>query len=97
MATFPDRLKELRKAKGFTQKAMSEFLGITEQAYQKYEYNMREPNHETTIKIADFFVVSVDYLLGRANHWVDSEGHIVVKMPPDILNLNTDTPKPDAD
>lgn len=68
MATFSDRLKELRKAKGTTQKAMAEYIGITEQAYQKYEYGKREPNHETTIKIADFFNVSTDYLLGRDNY-----------------------------
>lgn len=53
--------------KGVTQKAMAEYLGITEQAYQKYEYAMREPNHETTVKLADYFDVSTDYLLGRTD------------------------------
>ena len=67
MPTFADRLKELRKSKSLTQKSMAEFLDMVEQAYQKYEYGTREPNHETTIKIADFFGVSVDYLLGRGN------------------------------
>jgi len=47
---------------------MAEFLGITEQAYQKYEYAMREPNHKTTIELADYFDVSVDYLLGRTDN-----------------------------
>jgi len=65
MPSFPDRLKELRKSKGVTQKAVAEYIGILEQAYQKYEYGKHEPNHETTIKLADFFDVSVDYLLGR--------------------------------
>ena len=65
MATFPERLKELRKARGVTQKAAAQFLGITEQAYQKYEYAMREPDHETTISLAEFYQVSVDYLMGR--------------------------------
>jgi len=65
---FADRLKEIRNAKGVTQKAMAEYLGITEQAYQKYEYAMREPNHETTIKLADYFDVSTDYLLGRSDN-----------------------------
>ena len=46
---------------------MSEFLEIREQAYQKYEYDTRELNHETTIKLADYFNVSVDYLLGRTD------------------------------
>ncbi|MCL2853539.1 MAG: helix-turn-helix transcriptional regulator [Defluviitaleaceae bacterium] len=47
---------------------MAEYLGITEQAYAKYEYAMREPNHETTIKLADFFEVSTDYLFGRSDN-----------------------------
>jgi len=68
MPDFSDRLKEVRNTKGVTQKFMAEFLGITEQAYQKYEYAMREPNHKVTIKLADFFDVSVDYLLGRTNN-----------------------------
>ena len=68
MPCFPDRLKELRNAKGVTQKKMAEYLGITEQAYGKYEYAMREPNHKTTIKLADFFDVSTDYLLGRSDN-----------------------------
>ncbi|MCL2578158.1 MAG: helix-turn-helix domain-containing protein [Defluviitaleaceae bacterium] len=68
MATFPERLKELRKAKGDTQIAMAEFLGIRERSYQNYEQGKREPNYETTIKIADYFNVSIDYLLGRSNN-----------------------------
>jgi transcriptional regulator with XRE-family HTH domain len=65
MATFSERLKELRKARGVTQKTAAQFLGITEQAYQKYEYAMREPDHETTISLAVFYQVSIDYLMGR--------------------------------
>jgi len=76
MPTFSDRLKELRNAKHITQKAMAEVLGMTEQAYQKYEYRMREPNHETTIRIADYFGVSLDYLLGRDEYW-DDKGYDV--------------------
>ena len=47
---------------------MAEFLGMREQAYQMYEYGKREPNHETTIKLADYFDVSTDYLLGRSDN-----------------------------
>ena len=68
MSVFSDRLKEIRNMKGVTQKAVAEYLGITEQAYQKYEYAMREPNHEATIKLADYFDVSIDYLLGRSDN-----------------------------
>lgn len=68
MSSFSDRLKELRKAKGVTQKAVAQGIGITEQAYQKYEYGKHEPNHQTTIKLADYHNVSTDYLLGRSDN-----------------------------
>ena len=67
MPSFSERLKEIRKSKGVTQKAMAEYLGVLEQSYQMYEYGKREPNHETTIKLADFFDVSLDYLMGRSD------------------------------
>jgi len=68
VTSFPDRLKGLRKVKSVTQKTVAEHIGILEQAYQKYEYGKHEPNHETTIKLADFFDVSTDYLLGRSDN-----------------------------
>ena len=89
MADFKNRLKELRVDKGITQKQMAEYLGMVEQAYQMYEYGKREPNHETTMKLADLFEVSVDYLLGRVNFWYNKEGRITVKVLPDILGLGT--------
>ena len=64
MPTFADRLKEIRKSKGITQKAVAEYLGIQTAPYQHYEYGKREPNHEKTIKLAEYFNVSTDYLLG---------------------------------
>ena len=67
MSVFATQLKELRTSKGTTQKATAEFLSMTEQAYQKYEYGMREPNFETLTKLADYFDVSTDYLLGRSD------------------------------
>ncbi|MBO8163910.1 MAG: helix-turn-helix transcriptional regulator [Brevibacillus sp.] len=64
---FPQRLKSLRKGKGITQQTMAEFLGLTRQGYAKYENNQSEPDNETLQKLADFFDVTVDYLLGRTN------------------------------
>jgi len=63
MTGFPNRLKAIRTARRITQKTMAEFLGITEQVYQKYEYGKREPDHETIIKLAEFLEITVDYLL----------------------------------
>jgi len=65
MSIFADRLKECRKNMSKTQREVAIDLGITESGYQNYELGNREPNHETTVKIADYFGMSVDYLLGR--------------------------------
>ena len=64
MPSFSDRLKELRKSKGITQKSIAEHFGMVEQAYQKYEYGKHKPNSEQIIKLAEYFNVSTDYLLG---------------------------------
>ena len=68
MANFPERLRELRKQNGITQKVMAERLGIQETSYQHYEYGKREPNHQITIKIADILSTTTDYLLGRTDN-----------------------------
>lgn len=63
-----DILKALRKAKGYT--SMSEFCndtGMNFSTYQNYEAGKRTPTADILIKLADFFGVTVDYLLGRAN------------------------------
>lgn len=65
--SFSDRLKELRKSNGKTQKELAEYLGISERGYQNYEMGKREPNLEILSKLADYFNVSTDYLLGRSD------------------------------
>ena len=62
------RLKEVRKNKGSTQKQVAEFLNITERSYQRYENGGHEFNFSTLIKLADYFDVSTDYLLGRTDN-----------------------------
>jgi len=59
------RLKECRKQKKVTQREVAEFLNMTVNAYQKYELSTREPNNDTLLKLAEYFEVSTDYLLGR--------------------------------
>ena len=61
------RLEMLRKNKKLTQNDMAKFLGITRQGYGNYESGSREPDNETLQKLADFFEVSTDYLLGRTD------------------------------
>ena len=61
------RIKELRLAKHLTQKDVSNYINITTNAYQKYEYGTRKPDIDIFIKLADYFDVSLDYLLGRSD------------------------------
>lgn len=63
-----ERLKSCRKSKGVTQKQVAEYLNMTERGYQNYELGRGEPNIENLIRLADFFDVSIDYLVGRTNH-----------------------------
>lgn len=60
-----ENLKKLRNNQNLTQQDLSVQLNISQQVYSRYENGTREPDFETLIKIADYFNVSVDYLLGR--------------------------------
>ncbi len=60
-----DNLKILRESKGLTKKETALKLGISERAYLTYEYGEREPKLDTLQKLADFYGVTTDYLLGR--------------------------------
>lgn len=59
------KLKELRKQQHKTQKEMAEILGVHFETYKLYEQGRRMPNIETLCKIADYFNISIDYLVGR--------------------------------
>lgn len=65
MSVFSEQLKDLRKTKGLTQKEVSEKIGIARGSYGNWERGKREPNIEMLVKLADYFDVSLDYLLGR--------------------------------
>ena len=60
-----ERLRELRKEKRLTQTQVGNYLGITVSAYGNYELGQREPSIDMLLKLADYFGVTVDYLLGR--------------------------------
>jgi HTH-type transcriptional regulator, competence development regulator len=65
---FPERLKSLRLQKKLTHQDMADFLGITRQGYSKYESGQSQPDIETINKLAQFFNVTTDYLLGRMDN-----------------------------
>lgn len=61
------RLKELRKKQKLTQQQVADAIGIGMQAYAYYEKEERDPSPDTLCRLADFFNVSVDELLGRTS------------------------------
>lgn len=67
MAQFCERLKLLRNERGIKQREMAENLGLALSSYQCYEYAHRYPDFQGLIAIADFFDVSIDYLVGRSD------------------------------
>lgn len=67
MKTFGDRLKMLRNDKNMTQKELGKKLNVTNVGVAKWESNDRFPDSDTLIKIADFFDVTLDYLLCRSD------------------------------
>jgi len=64
---FPERLKELRYQKKLTQEQLGAKVNVTKVSISGYENGNRTPDTETLQKLADFFEVSVDYLLGRTD------------------------------
>jgi HTH-type transcriptional regulator xre len=64
---FIERLKKLRKKEKLTQKDIATFLNISQPAYQQFESGKKKMNLETMEKLADFFNVSTDYLLGKTD------------------------------
>ena len=62
---FQIRLKKLREEKNMSQYVFAKDFGIAQSTVGGWESGKREPNFETVQKLADYFNVSVDYLLGR--------------------------------
>ena len=61
------RLKELRKAKKISQLKLAMDLHMNQNSISRYENEEREADYKTLILFADYFDVSVDYLLGRTD------------------------------
>lgn len=66
MGSFAFRLKELRKSKKISQKILAGEIGVAQTTIANYEQDARFPDEKTLHSIADYFGVSMDYLLGRS-------------------------------
>ena len=100
-------LREARKEAGYTQKQLSELLGISQQSYSDYENERTFPDKDTLLKLAGCLNVSTDYLLGRtdelgavvmpgAMQLSDSERELLLRyrqLRPDLQELLLSTAK----
>lgn len=62
------RLKALRKARNISQLKLAMDLNMNQNSISRYENLEREADYETLIRLADYFHVSIDYLLGRTEN-----------------------------
>lgn len=81
-----DRIKSLREKRGVMQQDVCEALNIEQSTLANYENNRRVPKVEILMKIADYYNVSVDYLLGRdradaENHRIPVLGNVAAGLP----------------
>lgn len=68
MTQFSERIKMIRKASKLTQKQLAKESGLSERGVQNYELGERVPTLQAAIALADFFDVSLDYLVGRTDN-----------------------------
>ena len=68
------KLIKLRKDKNLTQEQVANYLNMSQSTYQHYENLRAEPSIETLCKLADFYGVSLDYLVGR--QFVNEVGYL---------------------
>lgn len=65
---FPTRLKRLRERNRLKQSVLSELCGLNKNAVKLYELGKVEPTMKSLESIADYFNVSIDYLIGRSDY-----------------------------
>ena len=81
-----NRLKELRQSKGLTLDDIEKATGINRGTYSNYENGITEPKLQVWEKLADYFDVSVPYLLGFDD---DSDCNITIKLDKDVIDRLT--------
>ena len=63
-----ENIRNLRIDRGYTQKQIAEYLGISQNTYSQYEVGILNYPVDAIVKLAAFYGVSTDYLLGLTNH-----------------------------
>lgn len=85
--TFRIRVKQLREERSLSQYDLAEKLGVAQSTIGNWEAGKREPNYAMTIKIADFFGVSLDYLVGRT----DEKTENIIKAPAKLADVGVES------
>lgn len=71
--TLGEKLKSLREERGMFQRDLAELLGVGVSTISGYEKDLKRPKSSNLKKIADFYGVTIDYLLGNENNLSDLE------------------------
>ena len=94
MATYSNRIRELRTARGMSQEKLADILDVTKQAVSQYERGVRKPDIPTIEALCDYFNVSADYLLGKEDvtpRLVDGDGIQALDNPKRHHHINPET------
>ena len=62
-----NRLREIRKQKGYTQQNVAMDLNLSQNSISRYESGVREADYDLLVRFADYYNVSIDYILCRTN------------------------------
>jgi transcriptional regulator with XRE-family HTH domain len=76
-----ERLADLRKDKGLQQKELAAIIGVTERSVSLYERELSSPNDKIKLKIARYFNVSLDYLMGLTDHQISYDHNDYIALP----------------
>lgn len=87
MSVFGAHLKLLRKSRKITQKELAQSIGASERGIQQIELEESKPSFDTLIALADYFDVSLDYLVGRSDDPARRSGTPSTQLAARINNL----------
>lgn len=85
------RLYELRTEKNLSQRALAKVIRVSQATYNNWENEKTQPSIEQLIELADFFGVSVDYLIGRTNEGLQTNIPTGNEMLSSFLSLDEET------
>lgn len=87
------KIKELRVSHGKTQREVANYLNVSQVTYSRYELALTEPTIDSLIKLADFYDVSLDYLLERQYNnqigYIPDEKKEIVRIILQLNDINT--------